>query len=456
MQRIATSACDRDDTRAAPHWAFCVDAQATTSRGGKAGQAMIFWIAAGGMGLAVLALLVLALVRGQAGAEPAAAADLRVYRDQLREVDRDLARGLVSPAEADRLRTEIGRRVLEADRALRGENPGAEAPGWATLAMAAAVVLVVAGAGWTYAERLGAPGYPDLPMAARIAMADRAHAERPGQAEAEAEAAAQPRPAAAAPDPAFLGLMDKLRAAVKARPDDLQGQELLARNEAGLGNFTAARAAQARVLAIRGASATADDHAALAEMLILAAGGYVSPEAEAELTRAVQIDPKNGTATYYAGLMFLQTGRPDRAFALWAPLLDRSGPADPWTAPLRAQLPDVAARAGAINYTLPPDASAPGPSAEQMQAAQDMTPEQRQDMIRGMVAQLNDRLATQGGPASDWARLISAYGVLGDTARALEIWTEAKTRFAAAPADLALIRQAAEDAGVSTPSLTGN
>jgi cytochrome c-type biogenesis protein CcmH len=154
--------------------------------------------------------------------------------------------------------------------------------------------------------------------------------------------------------------------------------------------------------------------------------------------------------------MFLQTGRPDRAFALWAPLLARSGPDDLWTPALRAQMPEVAALAGAINYSLPPDPAAPGPTAQDMEAAQEMTPEQRQEMIRGMVAQLNERLATEGGPASDWARLISAYGVLGDTARALEVWTEAKAVFADRADDLSTIRQAAEDAGVSTPSLTGN
>lgn len=415
---------------------------------------MVFWIAAGGIGLAVTALLLLALLRGRSASEPAAAADLRVYRDQLREVERDLARGLIPPLEADRLRSDIGRRVLEADRALRGETAASEAPAWATRAMAGGLVLILAGAMWTYVDRLGAPGYPDLPIKQRIAMADRAHAERPGQA--EAEAAAPALPPQASPDPAFLDLMTKLRTAVRDRPDDLRGQELLARNEAGLGNFSAALAAQAQVVAIKGAEATANDHAALAEMMILAVGGYISPEAEAELSRALKIDPQNGTATYYAGLMFLQTGRPDRTFALWAPLLDRSAPDDLWTAPLRAQLAEVAARAGAINYTLPPAPGTSGPTAEDMQAAQEMTPEARQEMIRGMVAQLSDRLATEGGPAEDWARLISAYGVLGDTARAVAIWTEAREVFSDRAAELALIRQAAEGAGVSTPSLTGN
>ena len=71
---------------------------------------MAFWIAAAGIGLAVTALLLLALLRGRTEDAPAAAYDLRVYRDQLREVDRDLARGVIAPADAERLRTEVAGR----------------------------------------------------------------------------------------------------------------------------------------------------------------------------------------------------------------------------------------------------------------------------------------------------------------------------------------------------------
>jgi cytochrome c-type biogenesis protein CcmH len=243
--------------------------------------------------------------------------------------------------------------------------------------------------------------------------------------------------------------MDQLRAALKDRPSDLEGHRLLAKNESGLGNYTAAIAAQKKVLDILGAKATAEDHATLAEMMILAAGGYVSPEAEAELTRALQIDPGNGPANYYAGLMFAQVGRPDRTFALWAPLLARSAPDDPWVEPLRAQLMQVAMEAGQDDYELPPLAPLAGPSAEDMAAAADMTPEERQEMVRGMVARLSERLATEGGTAEEWARLIGAYGVLGETDRARDIWTEAQARFAGREPELATVRAAAESAGVA-------
>jgi cytochrome c-type biogenesis protein CcmH len=410
---------------------------------------MAFWIAAAGIGLAVTALLLLALLRGRAEDAPAAAYDLRVYRDQLREVDRDLARGVIAPADAERLRTEVARRVLEADRALgHGAGPdGTAAPPLPTLVMAGLVAAVMLGGVWTY-YRLGAPGYPDLPIAARLAASEDVYRTRPPQAAAETAAAAR-APAPGPVDPAFSTLMDQLRGALKDRPDDLEGHRLLARNESGLGNYVAAVAAQRRVIAILGDSVNADDHAMLAEMMILGAGGYVSPEAEAEITRALQLDPLNGTATFYAGLMFAQVGRPDRTFSLWAPLLDRSQPDDPWVAPLRAQLMQVASEAGEDAYVLPETAPLPGPDADAVAAAAEMTPEERQEMVRGMVAQLSERLATQGGSAGEWARLIAAYGVLGETDRAQAIWAEAQQRFAGRAADLEVVRAAAAQAGVA-------
>ena len=162
---------------------------------------MEFWIAAAGIGLAVTALLLLALLRGRAGEEPAAAYDLRVYRDQLREVDRDLARGVIAPADAERLRTEVARRVLEADRALGdgADTGGPAAPRGITFVMAALVAAVMLGGVWTY-FRLGAPGYPDLPIAERLAVSEEIYRTRPSQAVAETAAAARaPAPACGPP-----------------------------------------------------------------------------------------------------------------------------------------------------------------------------------------------------------------------------------------------------------------
>ena len=124
-----------------------------------------------------------------------------------------------------------------------------------------------------------------------------------------------------------------------------------------------------------------------------------------------------------------------------------------------AQVEDAAEAAG-VPYTPPAmpapsappvltDPDQPGPTAEDLQAAQDLTPEQQQEMARGMVERLAARLAEQGGPATDWARLIRTLGVLGETERAAAIWAEAETVFAGTEG-LEAIREAARAAGIDT------
>lgn len=410
-----------------------------------------FWLMAGALALGSGIALLMGFRRGAgATAEVSAPAlDVQLYRDQLAGIERDAARGTIAAEEAGRLRTEISRRLLEADRQARATAPARLADG-PRLGLPL-VVLTLAGAGALY-WTLGVPGYPDMPMATRLALSEKLRENRPSQAVAEADAPVPPEPQGA--DAEYLALMQKLRSTVAERPDDIRGQRLLAENEARLGNYRAAHAAQAEVIRLAGDAATAEDYALLAEMLVYATGGYVSPEAEAALTEALRRDPKNTAALYLSGLMFAQVDRADRAFALWRTALESATPDSPWMKPLQEQIGDMAARAG-VRYQ-PPGASAgpmagmmPGPGAEDMAAAAEMSAEDRQAMIESMVERLNERLATEGGSAEEWARLIGALGVLGQTERARAIWTEAQGRFAAMPEDLAKVQAAAVQAGVA-------
>ncbi len=401
-------------------------------------QDWMFWAAVVGLSAGVVAILLQALRKPDTSTDNAAA--LKVYRDQLAEVDRDLARGVIAPAEAERLRTEVSRRLLEADR--NAQTAPIARHGGTIWPAALGLILAAVAALYIY-DRLGAPGYGDLPLAQRLALADQSYRDRPDQAAAEAAA---PAPAAPPkPDAEFVALMEKLRAAVAAHPDDRQGLALLAKNEAQLGNYIAARKAQQHLLDLIGDKATANDHAGLAQTMIFAAGGLVTPEAEKHLIRALELDPQNPLARYFSGLMFAEIGRPDRAFALWEPLL-REGPADaPWIAPIRGMLQDTADAAG-IKYQLP---DAKGPSAEDVANASQMSAADRQDMIKGMVGQLETRLTTEGGPVEEWAKLITSLGVIGEKTRAKAAYDKALEVFKADDAALGAIEAAASTAGVT-------
>ncbi|MDU8943213.1 c-type cytochrome biogenesis protein CcmI [Ovoidimarina sediminis] len=403
----------------------------------------MFWIASSTLAGLVTLLLGLALFR-HGRVEGSAVSDVQVYRDQLKEVERDLERGVIAEAEAEQIRLEVSRRLLEADRAATEEAAEGAAPRAATMVAAGFVALVLIGGGGLLYSVVGAPGYPDLPLQARIDMAEEMRLTRPDQAAAESQIPPSPPVDV---DAEFLDLMEKLRAAVAERPNDIQGHEFLARYEAQLGNFTAARQAQARVVEIKGDGAGAADYARLADLLVLAAGGYVSPEAEAVLRRTLELDPANGTARYYSGLLAVQTGRPDVGFRIFRALLEGSAPDDPWVTPIRAQIEDLAFLAG-VNYVPPAATQMRGPTEADIAAAEEMSPAERMQMIEGMVTGLSERLATEGGPPEDWARLIRALGVLGQQDRARAIWEEAQRAFPDEAMQVPILR-AARDAGIA-------
>ncbi|WP_299841229.1 c-type cytochrome biogenesis protein CcmI [uncultured Jannaschia sp.] len=398
---------------------------------------MIFWIVAA----LILAVCITAITAALLRDRPAApgAPDVEIYRDQLAELERDAARGTLAPEEAEAARAEVARRLLAADR----RQAAATGPGARWLGIGLVAVPVVAVSLATYLA-IGAPGYGDMPLAGRIERIDTARRARPSQETAEVAVPEQIDTSR----PEITEMAGQLREVLAGRPDDLRGWELAVTTFSGLGDMRAAWRAQDRVVAIRDDDATGEDFAVLGELMVIAAGGYVSPEAERAFSEAVRRDPENGLARYYAGLMYAQGGRPDLAFRLWQRLVADSAPDDPWLEPIYAQIEEVSVRAGdptALDELPQPS----GPTGADIAASAAMTPEDRVAMIGGMVEGLATRLATEGGSPADWARLITSFGVLGRTDDAAAVYAEAKSVFAESPDALDLLAQAADDAGLA-------
>lgn len=400
---------------------------------------MTFWIAAGFICVVVTGLVYLAARRPAEVQAPAAAYDLQVYRDQLSELDRDVARGTLSEEEAGRARTEVSRRILDADRALQEAQRVEGQSRLGTAVVGLGLVATVAGAVYTYSV-IGAPGYPDLPIAGRIAMIEDARDNRPSQDLAEEQVPERPAPEA---DPERVAMVTQLRTVMEQRPDDTEGLTLLAANEAMLGNFRAAHRAQQRLITLLGNDVTGRHYIDLAEMMIFSAGGYVSPEAEEALRIGLQMEPRDGTGRYYAGEMYAQQGRPDLALPIWSALLQESRPEAPWVPPIRQQIADVAFAAGVdLDPALMADSRPRGPSAADMEAMGALDPADQQAMIENMVEGLAERLSTEGGTPQDWAQLITAYGVLGRTNAAQIVHDDAMTTFADFPEALEIVDSA--------------
>ncbi len=405
---------------------------------------MAFWIPAILATIIVIGWMLWPLLRREKDTPASASYDMQVFKDQLKEIKADEARGVISATEAQRVRTEVSRRLLAAAKLAEAEPPIPNAPGSTTIGLAAVISLSIVLGGVGLYFSYGAPGYRDLPQSENLARRAAANDNRPSQTEAEEFIAArQPEENPARPDVENPNqnrddqLIEQLITVLQDRPDDLEGYRMLTRALASSGRMIEAHAAMDVVLGILGGTATPEDHLEHAEIMILATQGYVSPDAINALDQVMPFIPDNPRARYYAGLALAQYGQPRRAYALWSQLL-LEGPEDaPWIAAIRAGIDGVAAEAG-----ISPQAPLAGPSAEQVEAAEELSTAERSDMIRTMVGQLTERLANEGGTLEEWLRLITSNNVLGEQEAATKALEDARAIFADDPAALARIEAA--------------
>ena len=407
---------------------------------------MEFWLFALAISFPVAGALILALVRARPKARNSKELEIAFLASQIGEIDKDVSRGALNERDAESSRIEVSRRLLNVDRSHVSSLQESRPPKLATAILSILVgVVLVPGAIYVH-SMIGVPDAPDMPLMERLASAESIRANRLTQAEF-AEQVGVREPGDSGVDPKYLELMEQLRKAVAEDPESVRGLELLVQHESALGRFSAAADAKARIVDLKGASANADDFADLAELMIFAVGGYVSPEAEQLLGSAIKIDPKHHVATYYTGLMYTQTGRPDRAFRLWSEILESSSADPELVAGIRGQITAVARLAG-IEIRSPP-LEFEGPDEGDIAGAAVLTDEERSSLILGMVQGLEERLFNSGGSPEEWARLIRSLDVLGESERALTAWVEANELFKDDENALQTIAVEAEKAGLA-------
>ena len=131
---------------------------------------MILFAVLGAMTVIAIAFLVVPLLRRKDAGPSRRDYDLEIYRDQLRELERDVERGVVAAAEAEAARLEIERRILTTAAPAEEEKArNASGPRTANLLVAFAIgVVVPLAAGGLYLWQ-GVPGLESKPYAARAA-----------------------------------------------------------------------------------------------------------------------------------------------------------------------------------------------------------------------------------------------------------------------------------------------
>lgn len=364
---------------------------------------MGFWIAA--VVLAVITAVYVArpLALARRASKPRAAHDEQVFRDQLIEIDRDQERGVLSVEEARSARIEISRRLLAAAAEREASPDHQPAPKALSWGLAGLLLVGAPMGGWAVYEIIGAPGLPDQPIAARN------EGRRPSQEIAEAQLARRLPPPALGPEAAELeALVGELEARLAEGEVDSQGLFLLARGQADLGRHAEAWRTYARLFEREGDNVPGGLFVAKAESMIIATGGYVSPEAEAMLEAALARSPREPVARYYLGAAQAQTNRHVAALDTWLGLLAESPETAPWRAATIEQIDDLVARTRLPRPEIP---AAPAPS-----------PEEQRAVAMRMIGALDARLAEQGGDPGEWLQLVKSYSAFGmvDEAAAAE------------------------------------
>jgi len=378
----------------------------------------MLWLLFALLCLAVIAILILPLIRGGAEARPRVDYDIVVYRSQLAEIDTELAEGLLTTEQAEAARAEVHRRMLAAEDAdlQRPLQPSAHVSKYLRFAAIAAIALVMPIGGGALYAALGSPSLPGKPYLWRIHN-----------------------------DPEFgaAASADSLAAQVQANPS-AEGYEQLGRSYFAARQYELAAGAYRHAVEM-GAKA-AVTWSEFGEALVMTSGGSVSPEAMMAFTKAVAIEPRSERSRFYLGLAEAQIGNLHEAVAIWRDLEKTSAPDAPWLPMLREHIAAFAKQGGFDPASVPPSppnlkaigtalaamtkafhlgagvqpssATPTAPTTPQPDAGATTPDVSRDPTILAMVQRLAYRLEKAPNDATGWQRLAHAYVVIGDLPKA--------------------------------------
>ncbi|MDA0704297.1 MAG: c-type cytochrome biogenesis protein CcmI [Proteobacteria bacterium] len=393
---------------------------------------MILWIVLAAItAICLIALLHPLLRASRAPGAGRARHDLEVYRDQLAELEREREHGMIAPADAAAARVEIERRMLAADAedSLEAKGPTMAVTPSARRIAIALVVLVPAAALALYLWE-GSPEIPGAPYAERSAERERIMAEAPeGMDERMAE----------------------LAELVEGQPENLDAWRLLGRGYFALGRYQESAGAYRRAVVLAPGDGPLSE---LGQSLVYAADGQVTDEAQQVFAQVRTAEPDEPRARYYLGLAEAQAGRPEEALKIWVALEKDSARDAPWLPVLRQGIAQLSAESGVA----PPskDGTA-GPNREQVEAAAEMSEEERTAMIDGMVERLAARLEENPDDLDGWLMLGRSRASRGEREEAVEAFRRASEIAPEDPVVVGLyaeaLFQSAGQAGTPPPEL---
>jgi len=373
---------------------------------------MSFWIAVVILIGITLFLLASPLWRKPKEQAVRAEYDLNVFKDQLKELDGDVERGMITLDEAEIARIEVQRRLLAADDARQESRIDAQGLSKTSVIIAGlAGVCLVVGSLALYAK-LGQPGYEDVPFASRDLDKEQHETDTNGMAEG-------------------IVLLNKQ---LEKDPTDIDSWILLARTLRTVGRVDEA------LDAFKNAVKHSNRHPAIladfAEARIYAADGLVDRETEKLLLESLKQDSTQMKAQFYWGYALVRMEDFEGAVQTWVNLLAVAPKEAAWVPQVHEQLKQAADTGGLDVNDFKPTGeaavlakklkldwetqktNAPGPTQEDMKNAAEMSQEDRTALIRSMVEGLAVKLEDNPNDLEGWKRIARAYQVMGDVEKA--------------------------------------
>ncbi|MGI9400425.1 MAG: c-type cytochrome biogenesis protein CcmI [Rhizobiaceae bacterium] len=364
---------------------------------------MIFWVIAIFLTIVALASVIMPVLRNSGPASSALDYDREIYLARIEEIDADVEIGRLTEDAAAAAKAEEGRKLIASSNSSDQEfsSIGANTP---RIILAIVIVAIPAVALATYLGS-GQPGFPDM------AIETRPDRDPAGQS--------------------IVQLLERAEARLASHPDDLRGWAVVAPVYLRLGRVEDA------IIAYRNALRLDPDSrkfkVALAEAMVVGAQGIVTEDARKLFSEVIADVPNDVQARFYLAIATSQEGKLEEAAIAWESLIAESPENAAWLPAARAQYAAVQEKRGIAvepETSSNDDASRPGPSTEDIEAANALNADERQEMIQNMVAGLAERLKQNPDDIEGWRRLIRSYTVLGEMDKAHEAIAVAKTSFA--------------------------
>ena len=388
---------------------------------------MTLWIAIIALTVITLAMIALPMLKAGKAKADRADYDIELFKEQLKELEREHQGGLLNDDQMEAARQELQRRLLAAD-AERQKNGDGQPEKINPMVLGGSLFVVTAASLALYLA-LGKPGLPDFPMAQRDLQK-----ERNEMADSELQK-----------------MLGSLVQRLKENPDDLKGWRMLGRSYYAMDRYAEAAEAfqKAAALVKDDAESQAIILTNFAESRLFANDGRVDDAVTQAIATARDADKLNIKAWFYDAFLKSKAGDLKGALQDWVDMKAVAAPDAAWLPQVETQIAETAKALGVDPATLKPtpglleelnklvaaadardaaqaSSGSGGPTPEQMADAAQMSPEERSAMIRSMVEGLAAKLEENPDDKEGWLKLARAYRVLGETAKAEEAERRAK------------------------------